>query len=153
QTFQEYAQKMDFLNGELEHLYRWPNDEPCGWKAIPRAVMSVESEMMQFEVSGRRRHNSTVLRDLLGDEAYSRGSNETVRRCGSPTEFFKTYSLPCPNGSGMLQSIHRRSRIEEVGQPGTSIVLFTLGYCSSDRQNWLFEQGAGWQRTQHDSLD
>jgi hypothetical protein len=153
QGFQEYVQKIDFLNRELESLYYWPNDDPCGLKAIPRAVMSVEWEAMQFEVSGRRRFNSTVLRSLLGNEAYSRGSNEIVRRCGSPTEFFNAYSLPCPNSSGMLQNIRRRSQIEEVGQPGIRIVLFTLGYCPSDGQNWIFQQGVGWQRTQHDSLD
>jgi hypothetical protein len=152
ENFQEYAWKIDFLNGELEHLYRWPNDNPCGWKAIPRAVMAVEWEVMQFEASGKRRNNSTVLRDLLGNEAYSRGMNKIVRRCGSPTEFFKNYSIPCPDGSSALRNIQRRAQIDEVSHTGISIVLFTLGYCKIDSQYWLFEQGVGWRRTQKNSL-
>ena len=152
-SFQQYARQVDFFNNELRHLYDWPNDDPCGWKTIPNAVMAVEQEMIQFEANRKRQHNSTVLRDLLGNEAYSRGSNKIVTRCGSPNEFFSKYSVLCPDGSAMMTNISRRSQIDEVSHVGTSIVLFTLGYCPTDKKYWLHQQGAGWQPTSQKSLD
>lgn len=152
-SFVDYARKVEYFNDGLRRLFDWPNDDPCGWKAIPQAIMAIEREMINFEATGKRQHNSTVARDLLGNEASSRGANRTVARCGSPNEFFAAYPVPCPDGSAMMQNISRRSLIDEVSQTGTSIVLYTLGYCPSDGRYWLHRQGGRWTQTSHKNLD
>jgi hypothetical protein len=144
--FAEYARTLRLLNSRLA-------GGDCGWKKTPLAILAIESEIMEFETSGRQKHNTTVLRSLLSYEAQSRGKAEMFVRCGSARAFFNTYPSTCPDGTGKMQHIDRRSVIDETKGSGTSIVMFTIGYCPSDGNYWLYEQGQGWRKTHETSLD
>lgn len=153
ESFEKYVQRVDFFGNELRHLYEWPNIDSCGWKKIPRAILALEQENMAFEVSGRRRHNSTPLRGLLGDEAVRGNKSDDVRQCGSPSKFFSAYPVLCPSGKEMMTRIKRRPHIDEVSNAGTSIILYTIGYCPSDQKYWLYQEGKGWSVRSDLSLD
>ena len=147
QDFAEYERTVRLFNSGMGR-------GDCGWKKTPLAIVAIESEIMEFETSGRQKHNSTVLRSLLSHEAYSRGKAEMFVRCGSARAFFNTYPSTCPDGTGMMQHVDRRSVIDETRRgPGISIVMFTIGYCPSDGNYWLNEQGQGWRKTHEKSLD
>ena len=79
ESFQKYAEKIDFLHRELEHLYDWPNDNPCGWKAIPRMLAAVDKQGRLF-----RKHN--VYSDFP-DIDHLNFQDE----CGSAREFLKEF--------------------------------------------------------------
>jgi len=144
ESFEKYIQRIDSFKYALEHLYDEPSTDSCGWKKVPRAIMALEQEAMSFETSGKRKHNSTILRNLIGNEAFSGKKYGIVSHCGSPNEFFQAYSIPCPDGSTMMTKVKRRSQVDEISHVGTSIILYTVGYCPTDQKYWLYKAGEGW---------
>lgn len=74
---EEYVKHLGFLSTSLETII---SDEDCNWKKIPRMLLAIKTQTDIFRKEG--------VRESLISADYVRTNQQ---KCGSPSEFFRSY--------------------------------------------------------------